>query len=427
MRRDKSALAFERAMMTMAGGVGSSARSSDIPFYVERGEGSHIFDVDGREYIDYVCGFGPLVLGHKPKPVISALAEQLNKGTLFGACCELEYLLSEKIANLVPCVEMVRFGCSGSETIGNVLRLARGFTGRDKIVKFEGHFHGTMDNIYISVNPTPPLGPANAPWSKREIAGQDPNSLDKIIILPWNDLKVVEKTLRLRANEIAAVICEPLTCHPVVMPTEPGFLEGLREFTTKHEVLLIFDEIITGFRLALGGAQEYFGVIPDLAVFAKGLGSGLPISAFGGRRDVMELVADGTVSQSGTYNANPLCLAGSLAGLRELEKDNAYAIKHMHHMGAKLREGLNQLFAETGKPMRAIGCDPVFSIVSPGDTPRNYREFLKCKQEVVLEFRRKMFDEGVWFLAKGRVYVSAAHTEDDVERTLQAARRVLVG
>lgn len=425
MRRDKSALAFERAKVTMAGGIASSARSSDIPFYVARGEGSHIFDIDGREYIDYVCGFGPLVLGHKPKSVHSAIAEQLNKGILFGACCELEFLLAEEIVKMVPSIDMVRFGCSGSESIANVLRLARAFTGRDKIVKFEGHFHGTMDNIYVSVNPSPPLGPVNAPWSKREVAGQDADALDKVIVLPWHDLKVLEKTLQRRANEIAAVICEPLTCHPVVIPTERGFLEGLRELTAKHEVLLVFDEIITGFRLALGGAQEFYGVLPDLTVLGKGLGSGLPISAFGGRREIMELVSNETVSQSGTYNSNPLCLAGALAGLKELQKDNCRALRHMHQMGAKLREGLNRLFAKANQPIRAIGCDPVFSIISPGDTPRDYRDFLKCNQAVVLEFRRKMFDEGVWFLAKGRFYVSATHSEEDLERTLEITRKVL--
>ena len=316
-KTDLSEQHLDRARRSLAGGVSSAARLSLMPFFAESGAGARLRDVDGNEYIDYVLAYGPLVLGHAPAPVIEAVRAQAARGTMFGLGLEAEYLLAEELVGLMPCCDLVRFANSGTEALHFVMRLARAYTGRPKIIKFEGHYHGWLDDQYVSVKPGPE---AAAGQGALETPGQPADAAENLIILPWNDLAVVEEVLAARAAEAAAVILEPVPFYHGAIPPEEGYLAGLRRLTEKYGVLLIFDEVVTGFRLALGGAQEYFGVTPDLCVMAKGFAAGLPLAALGGRRAIMDLIADNTVPHMGTYNGNALAVAGALAAIRELKK-----------------------------------------------------------------------------------------------------------
>lgn len=425
VNRPKSKKAFERSRLTFAGGVGSAARLVPEPLFIQSGKGSRVIDLDGNEYIDYVIAYGPLILGHCPKAVEDAVIDQLHQGTMYGASCELEFMVSEEVVKMVPCIDLVRFTNSGSEAIHFVLRLARAYTGREKVVKFEGHYHGWLDNIFVSVKPSPPIGLSNAPWKMRETAGQPENVLENLIILPWNDLEVVEKTLKNYGHEIAAIILEPIMFNNGGIVPQEGYLAGLRELTEKYGVVLIFDEVVTGFRLALGGAQEYFGVVPDLCVFGKGFAAGYPISGFGGRREIMELVATNEVPHMGTFNSNPLCLAAALATLKELSKDNGRVIRYISEMGAKLRTGLNRLFEKYSFPIKAAGSDSIFVLNSPVLNLRSYRDFVKLDFDFIHRFHEEMLSEGVWFMRRGNVMLSAAHNEEDIGQTLDAAERVI--
>jgi len=425
--RSQSKAMLERTAKVIPGGVASSLRALDTAFFVDRGNGSRIWDVDGNEYIDLVMAYAPLTLGHAPECVNDAIREQLDKGLVHGTGVALEAELAEELVEMVPGVEQVRFNMSGSEADHMALRLARAHTGKDKIVKFEGHFHGTIAECYLSVNPNAPFGPAHAPWTKRQVAGQLKSYEEDVIIQPFNELDVVRKTLKERGHEIAAVILEPVACFNGVQLPDPGFLEGLRQATEEAGVLLIFDEVVTGFRMALGGAQEYFGVIPDLTVMAKGLGCGVPIAALGGKKAVMETISNWTMPHYGTYNANALCLAGALAGLRELKKNGGTAVKHLNNMGRILREGFNELFVKYDAPLYAQGMDPVFTIVSKPERKdsHNYRDFLNYDYATARRFRDEMFDRGVWMLLRGSCVVSAAHTEDDIGQVLKIADKML--
>jgi len=425
MNLAKSRAAFERSKLSHAGGVGNALRLVPDPFFIQYGSDSRMTDLDGNEYIDYVIGYGALILGHSPKVVNDAVIEQIAKGSMFGACCELEFMVSEEVVRMVPSIDLVRFSNSGSEALHFVLRLARAYTGREKVIKFEGHYHGWTDNLFISVKPLANMGLPNAPWKIRESPGLPENAADNLIILPWNNLEAVEKTLKNKGHEIAAVVLEPIMFnHGGIFPHE-GYLAGLRELTSKFGVTLIFDEIVTGFRLALGGAQEYFGVTPDLTVFGKAFGGGYPIAGFGGRKEIMNLVATNQVPHMGTFNSNPLCLAAALATLRELSKDNGRVMRHISEMGAKLRKGLNQVFENSGFPMRATSSDPIFVVNSPVLELRDFRDYIKLDFDFIHRFHREMQLERVWFMQRGNFMLSAAHKEEDIEQTLDAARRVI--
>lgn len=420
-----SAHALARAAESLAGGVGSAARLRHQPFFVSHGRGARIWDLDGNEYIDYVLAYGPLVLGHAPEVVRRAVADQLTRGTMFGAGFQAEYLLAEEVVRALPCADLVRFANSGTEALHFVLRLARAFTGRNKVIRFEGHYHGWLDESHVSVAPSPAPGPDSAPLPALDLLGQPSKSADDLIILPWNDLAAVEQALESYRGRVAALICEPVPFYHGPMPPQPGFLEGLRELTRAHGVVLIFDEVVTGFRLALGGAQEFFGVTPDLCAFAKGFAAGLPMAGFGGRAEIMDLVATNKVPHMGTYNTNPLSVVGALAAIRELAKDDAKAIRTMAELGGRLKEGLNRLFGQSGRPLEAIGYDPIFTVVAPGYEPRNYRDTLTYNFGLMTAFHQAMFRQGIWFMGRGTFMVSAAHTEEDIQATLDAAQAAL--
>ncbi len=426
--RAESQKMLERACQSLAGGVSSNVRAGKIPpplFFV-RGHGSRIYDVDGNSYIDYVLGQGPLILGHSPAPVLEAVREALDQGQLYAGQFETEILVSEKLKTLIPCAELVRYSNSGSEIVQAALRVARAYTGREKIIKFEGHYHGWFDNVLISVHPPlDSVGPYEAPTPVPGTLGQARSALSDVIVLPWNNLELLEHTVERHADEIAAVILEPIMCNTGCILPKVGYLERVRELCRQHGIVLIFDEIITGFRVGLGGAQQYFGVTPDLAVFGKAMAGGFPISCLAGKRELMELIATGRVNHSGTFNSNVMVMAASWATLQALEDGRVY--EHLYRLGRRLMAGLQEIMNRAGVQAQLSGLGPMFHLAfDDGEPIYDYRSFaLHNDMGKGQRFADLLLDHGVRFIPRGMWYLSAAHTDEDVDRTLEAAEAAL--
>ncbi|RPI55641.1 MAG: aminotransferase class III-fold pyridoxal phosphate-dependent enzyme [Chloroflexi bacterium] len=428
---ERSKAMLEESRRYLAGGVGSHVRAGvqPYPIFMDHGQGSHVFDVDGNEYIDYLLAYGPLILGHCPRAVVEAVGDQLERGTAFGTPHAVEIELSKLICSQMPAVELVRYNSTGSEAVQSVLRLARAYTGKNKIVKFEGHYHGCLDNVYISHLPEAQsmIGLENAPWAVLGSPGQSPSVLQDVIVLPWNNLDIVDKTVRQCKHEIAAILTEPVMSNCGVIPPNPGYLEGLRQIATDNDVLLIFDEVITAFRIDLHGAQGYYGVTPDLCTMAKAMGGGYPISAFGGKQEIMQLLADRKVVHDGTYNSNGLVCAAALATLSELSRDNGAVYARMRALGTKLMNGLAEIAARNGVPLRIQGFGTFFGTVFIDRPITNFRQsFFQDKGRYPI-FRRELFSRGVQIFAsdKGLWYLSAAHTDADIDHTLEIVEEVM--
>jgi len=429
-RIDRSRALYERALRSLAGGVGSMARGTFAgyaphPLYMDRGEGARIYDVDGNEYVDYLLALGPLILGHRPPAVTKAVVETIERsGSMLGTNHPLEPDLAERVVRAVPGADLVRFSNSGTEAVMMALRIARAFTGRRRIVRFEGHFHGWADAIQWSVRPpVAAAGLEHAPRPLPAAPGIPEELAETIVVLPWNRPDLLERTIRDRRSEIAAVITEPLMANNGCVEPQPGFLRAVREVTAAHDVLLIFDEVITGFRLALGGAQERYGVRADLATFAKALGAGYPISAVAGRRDVMELVARNEVPYLGTYNTSSLVVAAAIATLDELARPGTY--ERLHALGERLANGLRDEFRGAGIPALVQGPGPVFQLWFTETPATTYREAIaKAKPAFYAAFQQAMLRRGVLFhpSQQEHLFLSTAHTDGDVDRTLEAAR-----
>ncbi len=312
----------ELAKARIPGGVNSNVRLGGSSICFASGKGSRLTDLDGNVYIDYALGMGPNILGHAPPAVVDEVTRTLSMGQLFAGQHALELQLADKLCSCVSSAELVRFGLSGSEMVQAAMRVARAHTGRPEIIKFEGHYHGWFDNILISVRPGHRLPPGSNPRIPRphhlQSAGQSPHASEDVVVLPWNDVEAIEQYVGANASRIAAIITEPIMFNTGGILPRSGFLEQLRRVTKAHNIVLIFDEVITGFRVALGGAQELYGIRPDLSLFAKALGAGFPVAALAGRRDIMELFGSGGVNHSGTYNANLVSLSAALAAIREL-------------------------------------------------------------------------------------------------------------
>jgi len=431
---NKSEQMFKRASRSLAGGVSSFGRTvgagfSPYPVFMERGEGSKIYDVDGNEYIDYLCAFGPLILGHRPKKVIDAVKEVLeNRGTMFGTSHPSEYEVAEMLTEAVPCLELVRFGNSGTEVIMSAIRLARAYTGKEKIIRFEGHYHGWSDVIHFSL--TPPLAAAGLETAPRSVPASPgiPGCLaNTIIVQPWNNPEVLEKTIKNHKHEVAAIILEPVMLNCGCILPRKGYLEFLRDITSKNDILLIFDEVLTGFRLSYGGAQQYYNVVPDLAVFSKTLGAGFPVAAFGGRRDIMELIASNKVNHGGTYNSNPMVMAAAKAVLTELRDNSIY--ERLFRMGERCMNGIVKVINDAGVSCVGQGVGPVFQTWFSEQEITNYRdavEFSRPKQ--FNAFYRSMLRRGVLFHPAQREnwFISTAHTDKDIEDTIQIAQDAII-
>jgi glutamate-1-semialdehyde 2,1-aminomutase len=415
---------FLRAQHTLAGGVSSGLRRNARPYplYFRRGQGCHAVDVDGNNYCDYGLAWGPLILGQAAPELVEAIVEQAKNGFTYGAQHDLEFQVSELMAGCVPCCDLVCYANSGTEIVQVALRLARAATKRGKFLKFEGHYHGWDDSVLVSYHPsTEELASAKgAPIG----AGAGQRAHHDVFVAQWNDKIGVERIFAEHANEISAVICEPMLCNSGCIPPAIGFLEFLRGITTKHGAVLIFDEVITGFRLHIAGAQGHYGVTPDLATYAKAIGGGVAVSALAGKREFMQLIANGQVVHAGTLNGNPIALAAARATLEALSRNRDTIYEGLWKHGERLRTGLESILRGAGHKVVTNGGGPVFQLSFMDKQPTNYRETLGADQVRYKDFAVAMLDEGVLVLPDGRWYVSAAHTDKDIESTLEAARKV---
>ncbi|MCB0122837.1 MAG: aspartate aminotransferase family protein [Caldilineaceae bacterium] len=420
---------LERAKRSLAGGVSSNVRllSKPQPLFFERAAGAEIYDVDGNRYIDYVLGQGPMILGHSHPAVLDAVDAAMRKGQLYAGQHALEFEVAEKLVELIPSAELCRFGLSGSEMVQAAMRLARAITGRTKILRFEGHYHGWFDNVLISV--APPLeqaGPREQPNVLPGTPGQTASALTDFYVLPWNDLALVEALFAEHGHEIAAIMTEPMMCNTGAIPPEPGFHEGLRRLCDEHGALLYFDETITGFRLGLHGAQGRFGVTPDLASFAKAMAGGFANAALVGKADYMRRFAEG-VNHSGTFNSNVIAMAASAAAIAELEKNNGAIYSQLDQIGRKLMRGLHELGQRRGLPLHVQGVPTAFHLSFTNlDALRDYRDYAgACDKERYSRFCVAMLERGVRLIERGVWYISAAHTDAHVDATLEAADAAL--
>lgn len=429
MKFDESERLYGRACHSCPGGIHSNVRKNwhPAPMFYDRGEGSHVWDVDGNEFIDYVLARGPLLLGHSPKPVIEAAAEQMNRGLMYAGQHRLEIAAAEKFCQLVPCAEMVRFACSGSEAIHAAIRLARGVTGRTKILRFEGHYHGWFDSVFW--NFAPPLaeaGPRESPVPIPVSRGQSPADAEQMVIRPWNDLALVVDAFERHPGQIAAVLTEPIMCNTGCIMPKPGYLGALRELCTQDGALLIFDEVITGFRSRLGGAQELLGVTPDVATFAKGLAGGFPVSAIAGKRASMDAFGNLSVTHSGTYNSNAPCMAATLAAMEMLSADSGAALEHAHAMGRQLMDGIIDAGRQAGKEVHVRGIPSIFCVSFGGvEEATDYRSYAGRDVEAYARFNMALQDRGVRTVPEGQWFISTAHTQADIDKTLTAVSEAM--
>lgn len=416
---------YHRACKVIPGGISSNNRASWRPFplFYSHAKDSKVWDVDGNEYIDYVLGRGPLILGHSPRKVIDAMTKQLNTGLFFAGQTELEVKLAEKVSQIVPCAEMVRFCNTGSEAVHAALRLARSATGKSKVLRFEGHYHGWYDNISWSFSPSlEKAGPLNSPSIVPMSLGQNTEDGLNLFVLPWNRLDLVEALFKDHHEEIAAIITEPVMYNGYyggILPL-PGFLEGLRELCDRFSIILIFDEVITGFRLSLGGAQELFNVTPDLSTFAKALGGGTVISMLVGKKEIMRLFSDLKTVHTGTYNAYPPAVAGALAALEELSDNEGEALKKINFLGGKLMNGLKELARTTSLPLTIRGFPAAFttSFNISSSPVIDYRTALEADNNLLIKFWDELHRRGIRTSPEGLWYTSTAHTEQDIDITL---------
>lgn len=418
MKLEKSRNLYAEALNLMPGGVSSPVRAfKPHPFYTARAKGSKIYDVDGNEYIDYCMAYGPLILGHANEVVKEAIAKQLEDGWIYGTPIELEIEYAKLIQKHFPSMEMLRFVNTGSEATMAALRVARGFTGRDKIVKVEGSFHGAHDAVLVKA------GSGATTHGVPNSAGVPADFVKNTLQVPYNDVESLSEILE--KNEVAALILEPVMGNSALILPEKDYLREVRRITQENDVLLIFDEVITGFRVSMGGAQEYYGVKPDLTTLGKIAGGGLPIGIFGGRREIMERVApSGDVYQAGTFSGNPLSLTAGYATVKYLEENNV--LESVNRRTENLVSGIKDVI-EDKKAECEVGSIASMFCIYFGQTPRNYVEALQLSKERFMEFFWKMLENGV-FLPPSQYetcFVSFAHSDEDVERTIEAVSRAL--
>ncbi|MFO8009650.1 MAG: glutamate-1-semialdehyde 2,1-aminomutase [Dehalococcoidia bacterium] len=423
MNRVRSEQLFEQARKYIPGGVDSPVRAfksvGGTPLFIKRAKGSRIYDEDGNEFIDYVCSWGPIILGHAPLRVVKAVQRLAESGTSFGAPTELETRLAKMIREAVPSIELVRFVNSGTEATMSALRIARAFTGRDKIVKFAGCYHGHSDGLLARAGSgATTLGVPDSPGVPE---GYTRNTL----LAGYNDLDSVRELFN-GHDDIAAVIVEPVAANMGVVPPAPGFLTGLRELTSTHGALLIFDEVITGFRLSYGGAQEYYGVIPDLTCLGKIIGGGLPVGAYGGRADIMGMVSpSGPVYQAGTLSGNPLAMGAGIETLRALSEPGVYAI--LEQKASWLQKGIEQLASEKGGAVRVSRAGSLMTLFFNTEPVIDYESATRSNVDMFAQFHGKMLEEGVYWPPSQyeAVFVSLSHSDEDLEATISAVERAL--
>jgi glutamate-1-semialdehyde 2,1-aminomutase len=424
---------FQKAGASLAGGVGSGTRSPrsgwlPLPVFVRSGEGAHLTDEDGNRYIDYVMGQGPLILGHRHPAVIDAITETLHeRGSLFSLAHDLEGEAAAAVSARMPSMELLRFGNSGTECVQYALRFARAFTGREKVVRFEGHYHGWSDAIHWSGHPGPgEWGPAAAPTPAPGSSGMPAAVADTLIVAGWNDTAVLERIFAEHGTEIAAVITEPILGNCGGIMPAPGYLQRMRELTAAHGAVLIFDEVLTGFRVGPGGAQQLLDIHPDLTVLAKALGAGVPVAAVGGRREIVEMVTDGRTMHGGTYNSSPLVCAAVIAAVRATGAEGFY--DELDARGRRLADGLVQAARDAGLEACWSGTGALFQLWFAPDPPRDYRRaHTVIANSPFATLHTELRDRGILIQPpqEGLWLMSGAHSDADVDQTLEAAAEAL--
>jgi glutamate-1-semialdehyde 2,1-aminomutase len=424
VRTDRSSELYARARRLLPGGVNSPARSwggvGGSPLFFARGAGSRIWDADGNELIDYVCSWGPLILGHAHPGVVRAVEEAARRGTGYGAPTEIEVRMAELVCSAMPSLEMVRFVNSGTEATMSALRLARAFTGRHRIVKFEGAYHGHEDALLVKA------GSGAAAHGVPTSAGIHPAYAADTLVAPYNDLGAVEKLVRSNPDQIAAVIVEPVAGNMGVVLPADGFLQGLRELTSRHRALLIFDEVITGFRVGWGGAQGLYGVEPDITTLGKIVGGGLPVGAYGASAEIMAKVAPlGPMYQAGTLSGNPLAMAAGLATLTELQAPGVYGV--LEATAARLAEGLTSVFSEHEVPAVINRCGSLMTVFFTHRPVDRWEGAARCDAKKYAGFFHAMVEEGIYLPPSQYEawFVSLAHGDADIAKTIEAAARAL--
>ena len=423
---------FEEAKEYIPAGVNSTARAvwsgwDPYPLYVKDGKGSQVTDVDGNQFTDYLLGLGPALLGHRPPQITEAVTKHIQEvGTVFALASELDTQVAKKMTECVPSLEKVRLNNSGTEAVTYALRLARTHTGRKKVIRFEGMYHGFSDAIYWSKHPSDAALVDGMPVPEPQGPGLPEGIANSLIILPWNDLELLQRVIKENYKEIAAVISEQIMCNTGCILPKPGFLEGMRKLTEEYGIVLIIDEVITGFRVSLSGAQGYYGIKPDLSIFAKGMGGGFPVAALGGKAEIMSLIDDGTVSVAGTYSGNGIALAATSATLDYLRMPGLYT--EFYKKCDCLRAGLDEMWRKSKVPAFCAGVGPVFQVWFSEQPIYNYRDAQKyASGDIFTLWWEEMLLQGVLFHPHyyENLFVSMAHCDGDIQDTLQKAERAV--
>lgn len=424
MSLSQSEALFKRAAQSLAGGVSSQFRARNpFPLFFSSAEGARITDVDGNTYLDFTLSQGPVLLGHRHPAVDQAITDVLERGILYAGQHDLEFQVAEWVCRHIPSAERVRFGSSGSEMAQAALRVARSVTGRQKFMKFEGHYHGWFDNVAVSIKPTPEnAGPHHEPNPVPWTDGQSKYTLGEVVVAPFNQPEIVDALIAKHADDLAAIILEPIMCNNGCIPADRSFLELLRKRCDEHGIVLIFDEIITGFRTGLGGAQALYGITPDLSLFGKPMGAGLPIAMLVGKERFMRNIAEGKAIHAGTYNTNTVCMAAALAIVQVLEAEGTESLTTL---GQRLMKGLEEAAQRHGVPLVVQGPGPMFHTAFTSKSPlRELRDLWEVDEAYLGRFVEAMMEEGIRIISRGLWYIGLAHTEADIDEAIAAADRV---
>jgi glutamate-1-semialdehyde 2,1-aminomutase len=435
LRTEKSKQLYQRTLDILIEGSSSSSRGpanyGEYPLFMQRGSGSRIYDADGNEYIDWMMAFGALPLGHAHPAVAAAISDAASTGAHFATATEIEIEVAELLRQLAPCAERVRFANTGTEAVMAALRLARGYTGRPKIIKFEGHYHGWYDDLLISSNPLPvtAMGHPRDPIKIPDSSGLNQHALDDTIVVPWNDLPALERVIENHPGQVAAIITEGIMANMGVIPPADGYLQSAQELARQNGILFILDETVTGFRIAPGGCAEYYKLMPDLVTLGKALGCGLPVAAFAGRAEIMDALAWGGVLHYGTHNGSRIGLHAARASLQKLTENNSAAFRHTWKIADKLCDGLVGIFKKKQLSTIVQRVGPMFQLMfTEKSSIRDYREFCQyVDRKAYQRFVLKLFEYGVYTTPAATLHsiVTLAHTDEDVDLTLAAAEKAL--